>query len=275
VNGFHYRELKNEEVGDAMSSTSVHLGVGRHEQATVVRATGELNAGSYPVLRDGLLEIATDAPDGLVADMSDLTIGDSSLVRVFSLVARRIGDWPGLPFAIVAGAGHGEVLNRHAAGSHIAVRAGLAAATAALDHPLRRRCERTFSRSERTSARIREFVTGRLTEWEVPELGEDVRLVATELADNVLQHTTSEPKLRLDLRRGVCTVAVADQDTRPAMLLERLSPLEPGMGLKLVTQIARTWGCSRSWAGGKVVWAVLPPGDCDAGPRLLSVDPWG
>jgi hypothetical protein len=122
---------------------------------------------------------------------------------------------------------------------------------------VRRRCERTFTRGDGTSAQIREFVTGRLIEWQVPELAEDARLIATELVENVLRHTTSEPKLRLDLRRGVCTVAVADQDTRPAMLLERLSPFEPGMGLKLVAQVARTWGCSRSWAGGKVVWAVL------------------
>ncbi|WP_086847295.1 anti-anti-sigma factor [Amycolatopsis kentuckyensis] len=240
-----------------MTHTPVQLAVGRHEQVTVVRVSGELNDGSYPALRDGLLKIATDAPDGLVADISELAIGDSSLVSVFSLVAMRIGDWPGIPFTVVAGAGHRKLLSRHVVGRYVPVRADLAAATAALDHSVRRRCERTFSRAVGTSAAIREFVTGRLIEWELPELAEDARLIVTELAENVLRHTTSAPKLRLDLRRGVCTVAVADQDSRPAMLLERLSPFEPGMGLKLVAQVARSWGCSRSWAGGKVVWAVL------------------
>ncbi|MBE8525448.1 ATP-binding protein [Amycolatopsis sp. H6(2020)] len=250
-----------------MSQTPVHLAVDRHEQATVVQVTGELNVGSYPALRDGLLKIATDAPDGLVADLSDLVIGDASLVSVFSLVAMRIGDWPGIPFTVVAGAGHRELLSRHVVDRYLPVRADLAAATAALDHPVRRRCERTFPRAEGTSSHIREFVTAKLIEWDVPELAEDARLIATELVENVLRHTTSAPKLRLDLRRGVCTVAVADQDTRPAMLLERLSPFEPGMGLKLVAQIARTWGCSRSWAGGKVVWAVLIPSARTTGDR--------
>ncbi|WP_410590074.1 ATP-binding protein [Amycolatopsis sp. lyj-23] len=240
-----------------MIGTPVRLAIDRRAEATVVRVTGELNLGSYPTLRDSLLKIATDAPEGLVADISDLVIGDTSLVSVFSLIAMRVGDWPGIPFTVVAGDGHRTLLSRHVVDRYLPVRADLAAATAALDHPVRRRCERVFPCAEGTSARIREFVTAKLAEWDVPELAEDARLIATELAENVLRHTASEPKLRLDLRGGVCTVAVADQDTRPAMLLERLSPFEPGMGLKLVAQIARTWGCSRSWAGGKVVWAVL------------------
>jgi len=37
--------------------------------------------------------------------------------------------------------------------------------------------------------------------------------------------------------------------------------------LKLVAQVARTWGCSRSWAGGKVVWAVLIPSASTTGDR--------
>ncbi|EOD58713.1 ATP-binding protein [Amycolatopsis vancoresmycina] len=240
-----------------MTRASVRLDVDRQERATVVGVTGELNLASYPTLRDGLLKIATDAPDGLVADIRDLAVDDSSLVSVFSLIAMRIGDWPGIPFTLVAGAALQDLLRRHVVDRYVPVRGDLAAATAALDHPVRRRCERTFPRVEGTSSHIREFVTDKLTEWQVPELAEDARLIATELVENVLRHTTSEPRLRLDLRRGVCTVAVADQDARPAMLLERLSPFEPGMGLKLVAQIARSWGCSRSWASGKVVWAVL------------------
>ncbi|MDX3189634.1 hypothetical protein PV458_14620 [Streptomyces sp. MN03-5084-2B] len=251
-----------------MSRTPVHLAVGRHGEATVVRVTGELNLASYPTLRDGLLKIATDAPDGLIADISELAIADSSLVSVFSLVAMRIGDWPGIPFTLAdGGVGHRGLLSRHVVDRHVPVRAGLTAAAAALDHPVRRRCERVFPRADGASAQIREYVTARLGEWDVPELAEDARLIATELVENVVRHTTSEPKVRLDLHGGVCTVAVADQDPRPAMLLERLSPFEPGMGLKLVAQIARTWGCSRSWAGGKVVWAVLVPGARTTGDR--------
>ncbi|WP_370962768.1 ATP-binding protein [Amycolatopsis sp. cg9] len=240
-----------------MTASTVHLAIGHHERATVATVTGELTLLSYPVLRDGLLKIATDAPEGLVADIRGLRLGDASLVSVFSLVAMRIGDWPGIPFTLVADEPGDRLLNRLVVDRYVPVRADLAAATAALRHPVRRRSERTFARVEGSSAQAREFVTGRLAQWEVPELAEDARFIATELVENVLKHTTSEPRLRLDLRRGVCTVAVADLDPRPAVLLERLSPFEPGIGLKLVARMARTWGCSRSWSGGKVVWAVL------------------
>ncbi len=249
-----------------MNRTAVHLDIGRRQEATVVRVTGELNLASYSTLRDGLLKIATDAPDGLVADISELAIEDSSLVSLLSLVAMRIGDWPGIPFTVAAGSvGHRALLSRHVVDRYVPVHTDLVEATAALDHPVRRRCERVFPCADSTSAQVRELVTEKLGEWGVPQLAEDARLIVTELAENVLRHTTSEPKLRLDLRRGVCTVAVGDQDTRPAMLLERLSPFEPGMGLKLVAQVARTWGCSRAWSGGKVVWAVLSSRPSTAG----------
>ncbi|MBE1494261.1 hypothetical protein H4696_001361 [Amycolatopsis lexingtonensis] len=241
-----------------MTVSAVNLAVGRLEEATVVTVSGELDIVSYPALRDGLLKIATDAPEGLVADIRALRIHDTSLVSVFPLIAMRIGDWPGIPFTLVAAdPGHRTLLSRHVVDSYVPVRDDLSGAVAALEHPVRRRSERTFPRTDGISARVRDFVTGRLAQWGVPELAEDARFIATELVENVLKHTTSEPRVRLDLRRGVCTVAVADLDPRPAMLLERLSPFEPGMGLKLVAQIARTWGCSRSWSGGKVVWAVL------------------
>jgi hypothetical protein len=52
-------------------------------------------------------------------------------------------------------------------------------------------------------------------------------------------------------------------------MLERLGALEPGLGLRMIAQVARVWGCSRSWSGGKTVWAVLtkraaPTGGHDA-----------
>ncbi len=82
-------------------------------------------------------------------------------------------------------------------------------------------------------------------------------MVATELVENALGHTESTPRLRLELRRGRFTVAVADDDPLPAVLRERLTRTEPGLGLWLVVRVARRWGCARSWSGGKVVWAVL------------------
>ncbi|KDO05953.1 hypothetical protein [Amycolatopsis mediterranei] len=53
--------------------------------------------------------------------------------------------------------------------------------------------------------------------------------IATELVENTIVHTTSRPRLRLELRGGAFTVAGT----------------------------SRVRGCSRSWTGGEVVRAVL------------------
>lgn len=91
----------------------------------------------------------------------------------------------------------------------------------------------------------------------MPEHEEDAQLIATEFVENTIRHTIYAPRLRLELRRGIFTVAVGDDDPCPAVRHERLGPGEAGLGLQLVAQVARVWGCSRSWSGGKVVWAVL------------------
>lgn len=83
-------------------------------------------------------------------------------------------------------------------------------------------------------------------------------MIVTELVENTIRHTTSDARVRLELRRGLFTVAVADDDPRPAVLHERTSTLEHGLGLHLVAGSAKAWGSSPVWGGGKIVWAVLP-----------------
>ena len=142
-------------------------------------------------------------------------------------------------------------------GRRVPVHPDVPSAEAALTRPARRRAGRLLTRSPRTSARARGFVRGTCAEWMVPELAEDAELVATELVENALRHTDSVPRLRLDLRRGRLTVEVADESARPAVLREGLDLLETGLGLRMVTKVAKKWGSSRSWSGGKTVWAVL------------------
>jgi anti-anti-sigma regulatory factor len=226
--------------------------------STVVTVTGRLDLTSYPDLRDGLLKIATDAPESVIADIGGLTIGEDKLAGVFSTIAMRISDWPGIPFALVsARPEHAAVLKTQAIDRFVAVHADVGTAERERDHPPRRRAVQLLVPSDGASALARQFVTRVCAEWGVPENTEDALLIATELVENTIRHTFSAPRLRLELRRGIFTVAVADDDPRPAVLHERVYSSDAGLGLQMIVQIARVWGCSRSWAGGKVVWAVL------------------
>ncbi len=240
-----------------MTGQALRFGFADQASATVVTADGELDLSTYPEFRDGLLKTATDAGDGLIVDITGLAIDDPSLTSVFSLVALRISDWPGIPFAVVAGQSGRDLLRRMTADRFVAVCPDVERARSTLRRPVRQRVERTFSRDTTTSAHARAFVADMFDQWAIAELTADAWLVVTELVENVLTHTDSVPRLRLDLRRGICRIAVVDDDPHPVAVRERLGPLEPGLGLLVVAQIATTWGCSRSWRGGKVVWAVL------------------
>lgn len=229
-----------------------------HATSVLATASGQLDLAGYAVLRDGLLKIAADVPRGLIADVNDLTIGAASPATVFPFVASRISDWPGVPFALVTSRpDHLRLFRRFGTDRFVSVNPDAEAAQGALRHPVRREARRTIPRSGDAEDLAREFVRRRCLDWAIPQLIYDGTMVAAELVRNAVQHTASIPEIQLDLRRDLLSVAVADDDPSPAIVLERPDPRDPGLGLRIVAQAAKAWGSSRRWSGGKVVWAVL------------------
>ncbi|MBE1498181.1 anti-sigma regulatory factor (Ser/Thr protein kinase) [Amycolatopsis lexingtonensis] len=226
-------------------------------ESTVATVTGTLTPANCGALRDGVLKVATDAPTSVIADIRGLDIGDATLLAVFAVIAVRIDAWPAIPFAVVTDRpDHVAQLARQAADRFVPVHADVPAAERARERPPRRRALQLLAASPEASAVARAFVGRVCEQWQVPEYADDVRLVATELVENTIRHTTSNPRLRLELRRDTFIISVADDDPHEAVLLER--PSEHGLGLRLVARTTHAWGCSRSWGGGKVVWAVVP-----------------
>ncbi|WP_328616428.1 ATP-binding protein [Amycolatopsis sp. NBC_00355] len=226
--------------------------------SALVTVSGELDLPGYASLRDGLLKVAADTPPGIVADVTALTMGELAPASVFPLVARRIGDWPGIPLSLVTSRNaHLRLLHRSGIDRFVAVHPDVETAEHHQSTPVRHRVDRTLPRTGNAAPLARSFVRELAGQWDVPELIYDGALIAGELADNAVRHTSSVPRMRLDLRRGLLTVAVADDDPRPAVLLERSDVRSPGLGLYIVAHAAKVWGSSHRWSGGKVVWAVL------------------
>ena len=236
----------------------LHLLPEHRAESTVVRVSGTLDAAVAPELRDGVLKVATDAPERLIVDIGDLDVPDPASLTVFTVIALRMGDWPGIPFLLVTPRpDHLAALTARSVTRFVPVHSDIAAAERAHERPRRRRADRQLAASPQASALARDFVEDVCAHWDVPRYLDDALLIATELVENVIRHTASPPRLSLELRHDRFAVAVADDDPRPAVLLERLSVLEPGLGLRMVARTARIWGCSRSWRSGKVVWALL------------------
>jgi len=229
-----------------------------HGRTVHVVAEGALDTRSYPALRDGLLKTGADGPDAVIVQIDGLEFARQELLSVFALAARRIMDWPGAPLMLVSGrADHRRRLATNAIDRFVPVYGTVAEAEGSVDARPRRRIERLLVREPAASRYAREFTRATCARWSVGELAEDATLIVEELLSNAVRHTTSVPRLRLELRRGMLTVAISDDSPRLAVMRERRRPTEPGLGLLLVAQTARAWGCTRTWSGGKVVWAVL------------------
>ncbi|WP_242546746.1 ATP-binding protein [Amycolatopsis sp. MtRt-6] len=236
--------------------TGLHLVPHYRAESTVATLTGALTEAGYRELRDGVLKLATDAPESVIADIHGLDVDDDNLMSVFTVIALRIGDWPGLPFAVVTDRAD-HVAQLATRGANLPVHADVLAAEQARERPSRLRAAQLLAASPHASATARAFVGRTCAQWNVREHVDDALMVATELVENAILHTTSHPRLRLELRPDTFTISVADDDPRQAVLRER--PKENGLGLRLVAQTAHRWGCSPSWGSGKVVWAVLLP----------------
>lgn len=236
----------------------VALEVSKRPKSALVTVSGALDLAGYSFLRDGLLKVAADGPPRLVADLEGLAIGDLSPSTVFPFVAKRLAEWPGIPFAVVTRQPrHLSAFHRHGIDRFVAVRPSVVEAETAQVTPVRRTARRVLPRTDDATTLARAFVREHALRWQVPEFIDGGTLVVGELVRNALEHTASEPDVRLDLRRRLLTVAVADDSDRPAVLLERADVRDPGLGLRIVADAVRAWGSSRRWSGGKIVWAVV------------------
>jgi hypothetical protein len=126
---------------------------------------------------------------------------------------------------------------------------------------MRRHRRATLVRAPEAAREARHLVAKACADWRIAEVGSDAGIVATELVENTLQHTTCVPQLGLLFREGELTVAVSDDDPAAGSLAEAWPRRRQGLGMLLVSRLAKTWGCTRV-GDGKTVWAVLTSAAC-------------
>ncbi|MET8764213.1 STAS domain-containing protein [Lentzea sp. NPDC004782] len=230
-------------------------------QCVVIRPRGVLDRSTYPRLRDRMLKHAVDVPRALIVDLSDVTIGTTSALSVFTTVSLRISDWPAVPLLVATGPAHAETLRRTPIRRYVTVCADVDDALANVDRPApRKRALAVLAHHPGGPQDARRFVRRTCAEWGVPDvMTDDAVHVASELVQNTMQHTGSEARLRLELCNGRLTVAVGDDSQVPAVLADPgLDPVRAGKGLRMVAQLAKTWGCVADQVEQrKTVWAVL------------------
>jgi anti-anti-sigma regulatory factor len=233
-----------------------------HAGAVVVDVRGTLDTASSGSLRDALAKAAADAPRAVIVDLDGLVVGNQVALAMFPTVASKIAVWPGIPLILLAAddATH-HILAEYRMRRYVPVCRSLQAAEAAIGQPPPRRVERIELPYGSGGVHLaRDFVTEWCQRWQVANTRTaDALRITAALVDNTLKHTQGPPTVRIELRRGMLTVAVYDANPQPAHPIE--SDTDPTTsiehGLTMIARRCRAWGSNPTHTDGKVVWAVL------------------
>ncbi|MGC7099153.1 STAS domain-containing protein [Amycolatopsis lurida] len=239
---------------------SLRLEQAKRDGATVVTPTGLLEVATYREMRDFLTKVGTDDPRAVIVDLAALEIDSTSALSVFTAAHTRLGQWPGVPLMLADGSPRNrELMATGRTRRYLPVHDTVADAIDAIGEPPPRRVDRIELVNEMGSARVaRGFMSEVCAEWGVTRpIVDDALLLVNELVTNVVMHTGSAPRIRVELRRGVLSIAVSDDVPGDVAVRDPGVDLRGLGGLLLVAQTAVAWGCMPTSGGGKVVWATL------------------
>jgi hypothetical protein len=223
---------------------------------TVVRPSGPLNDVTSGHLRDVVIDCATAMPTAVIVEVDTLAALSPVSLRAFSGAWERAANFPCVPILLVAGKEKNRaLLTESRVARYLSVHPDLRSAKRSLaPAEPRQRVTLPLAWDARSPREASRFVTRKCASWGIShDATAGAAVVAAELVGNSVVHTHSAPTLRLELHRGVLTVAVSDGDPTPAVLGD---PNE-ARGLNLVDYFAQAWGCMPTSDGGKVVWVVL------------------
>jgi hypothetical protein len=112
----------------------------------------------------------------------------------------------------------------------------------------------------------RNFTIITLRRWDMPERGQDIVIVVSELVTNALRHAlpgASETRLRRPVQLGLLQfgpcVLCAVADPSRAVPAPRVPGVlgETGRGLHIICALSDQWGCTTPSDTGKAVWATF------------------
>ena len=115
-------------------------------------------------------------------------------------------------------------------------------------------------RSPNSPSQARAFLGHVLSDWGDSDddgIGELARLLVSELVTNAVFHARSPVEVRVRRARDAIRVEVVDRDPAPPVRLDAEPLSTTGRGVRLVDELAASWGMDLR-SEGKVVWFELP-----------------
>jgi anti-sigma regulatory factor (Ser/Thr protein kinase) len=255
-------DLENGEPAEAIVTSD------EYGAMLVVAVHGSCNERSLPRLDAVVHKCLAEHPPALVLDLHQLddpAAASASLWLAVTRTAESMRPPVRLAACLPPGAALAARLDQLGATEFVPIfgtvpqaRAALTAASMVTDY------RRLSLPPEPDSAgRARALVTDACRSWDLPQLVFTGRLVMSELVANAVEHAGTDLLVSVARRGAGLYLAIRDGSLALPRLLEPCRGARPdrrGQGLRLVDEVATSWGAMRTHDGtGKVVWASVQP----------------
>ncbi len=228
----------------------------------ILTVDGTVDTSGPAALRDAIVEANRSQPSAVIIDLNALRVDTASAWPIL-LAARWQGDVrPDVPIVLVCGdRAIRETITRSGVTVFMPIYASEAGAKKAVARLTRRDFRYAQMQLPATLASLREsrrLVREWLTDWSQPRLIPVALVVVNVFLENVLEHTGSDPLVRIECDGSTATIAVSDDSGAPAARLPSPAKGIDVSGLAIVAALSRAWG-STPTLSGKTVWAVIGP----------------
>jgi len=229
-----------------------------------VAFNGTLTAQTAPLAYAALRKCLVEQPVAVLIDVGDLHCRSNVVVPLFLVMRREARRQPPVPLLVVAARTSSGSALRSALARYLPTCVSMEEArdmVARLPNAGRWRHFR-FAPIPLAPSTAREAVTRCCTDWRLYALIHPVRTVVSELVSNAVEHAATDVEVTVAVRGHFLCLAVRDGSPVTPQLRDpaphdRGAPLDiRGYGLRVVTNLAHTWG-SEITPEGKVVWATL------------------
>jgi hypothetical protein len=234
----------------------------------VVAVHGSWNERSPARLSAVVHKYLAEHPPALVLDLHHLDDSTAASASLWLTVSRDAGSMhPPVRLAacLTPGAALAARLDQRDATGSVPVFASVAQARAALTAGSMAAEHRrlTLPPEPDSAGRARALVAEACRSWGLPQLVFTGRLVMSELVANAVEHAGTDLLVSVARRGAGLYLAIRDGSVALPRLLEPCRGARPdrrGQGLRLVDEVATSWGAMRTHDGtGKVVWASVQP----------------
>lgn len=235
----------------------------RAEQSMIVLTVdGVLDSNNSASLRDSIIRATLDESSAIIVDVSTLQVPEELTWSVFISAHWQTDTRTDVAIVLVCADRAGrEAITRTGVAHFMPVFPSEKGAVKALGRFTHRKVQLAQAQLPPNLTSLREsrrLVREWLTEWSKTRLIPVALVVVNVFVENVLEHTGSEPVMRIESEGATAIIAVSDGSGTPAMRLPSPPKGIDVSGLAIVSALSRTWG-STPTSSGKTVWAVIGP----------------